>query len=70
MAEQPATILCFASYYKGYRLLQALKKSGCRTLLLTEEKHAQEPWPWDIIDEVVYMPKLQKQPDVTHAVSY
>lgn len=70
MAEQPATILCFASYYKGDRLLQALKKAGCRTLLLTEEKHAQEPWPWDSIDEVFYMPNLHKQPDVTHAVSY
>lgn len=70
MAEQQATILCFASYYKGDRLIQALKKAGCRTLLLTEEKHAQEPWPWDSIDEVFYMPNLYKQPDVIHAVSY
>ncbi|MCL4868170.1 MAG: ATP-grasp domain-containing protein [Anaerolineae bacterium] len=64
------TILCFASYYKGDRLIQAVKEAGCHTILLTEEKHAHEPWPWQFIDEVFYMPNLYKQPDVIHAVSY
>ncbi len=68
--QTKTTILCFASYYKGDRLLKALKEDGCHTILLTEEKHAHEPWPWESIDEVFYMPNLHKQPDVTHAVSY
>jgi biotin carboxylase len=71
MTDQPkTTILCFASYYKGDRLIQAVKAADCHTILLTEEKHAQDPWPWESIDEVFYMPNLYKQPDITHAVSY
>ena len=29
------TILCISSYFKGGRLIEACKRLGCRTLLLT-----------------------------------
>lgn len=71
MRETPAvTILCLASYYKGTTFLTAAKAAGARVLLLTREKLKEEPWPWDSIDQVFYMPDLRKRPDVLYAVSY
>jgi biotin carboxylase len=68
--EHPMTILCMASFFKGERFLQQAKKEGCRVLLLTEEKHANENWPRESIDEVFLMPDLSKTQDVINAVSY
>ncbi len=63
-------VVCFSSYFKGTRLLEACKAQGCHVILLTEEKMQEKPWPWESIDEVFYMPDLHIQPDVIHAVSY
>ncbi len=68
--EHPITILCLASFFKGDRFLQQVKKEGSRVLLLTEEKHANEKWPRESIDEVFLMPDLSKTQDVINAVSY
>jgi len=70
MHEEPVTILCLASYYKGASFLAAAKAQGARVLLLTRDKTAGEPWPWDSIDVVHYMPDLRRRPDVLYAVSY
>ena len=45
MHDQPVTILCLASYYKGTSFLTAAKSLGARVILLTREKNADEPWP-------------------------
>lgn len=50
--------------------MRACKEMGCRVLLLTREKLRDEPWPWESIDEVFYMPDLITQPNLTYAVSY
>ena len=68
--ENPITILCLASFFKGERFLQQAKKEGCRVFLLTEEKHATEKWPRESIDEVFLMPDLSRTQDVINAVSY
>ena len=39
-------------------------------LLLTWDKTAEQPWPWDSIDIVHSMPDLRRRPDVLYAVSY
>ncbi|MCA9972646.1 MAG: hypothetical protein KC425_20650 [Anaerolineales bacterium] len=71
MSDSPAvTILCLASYFKGTTFLRAAKAAGARVLLLTREKLRHEPWPWDSIDDVFYMPSLRQRPDITYAVSY
>ena len=70
MLDRPVTILCLASYYKGARFLEAAHALGCRVILVTREKLHNEPWPWDSIDRVFYMPRLSTQPDITYAVSY
>ncbi len=70
MDEQPITILCLASYYKGTSFLSAAKSLGARVILLTREKNADEPWPRESIDELLLMPDLSRRPEIFHAVSY
>lgn len=67
---EPLTILCLASYFKGGDFLVACKNRGCRVILVTKEKLADEPWPWEAIDERFLMPDLSKQPDIQYAISY
>ena len=64
------TILCISSYFKGGRLIEACKRLGCRTLLLTREDLRDEPWPMAAIDERFLMPSLFQQSEVVHGVSY
>jgi carbamoylphosphate synthase large subunit len=70
MQENPITILCLASYFKGTTFLTAAKANGARVLLITREKIADEPWPRESIDEIFLMPDLRKRPDIFYAVSY
>jgi len=55
-ARSPLTFLCLASYEKGHRALEELKKQGCRVLLLTslslKEKAA---WPRESLDDIFYI---------------
>jgi carbamoylphosphate synthase large subunit len=64
------TILCLASYFKGGAFLAACKREDCHVILLTKESLADEPWPWEAIDERYLMPELSKQPDMLYSVSY
>ena len=64
------TILCLASHFKGESLLAACKREGCHVILLTKENLADEPWPWEAIDERYLMPELSKEPDILYSVSY
>ena len=68
--SQSITILCMASYFKGGAFLQECKRQGCRVLLLTREKLAQEEWPWESIDELFRMPDLSIGPDIIHGISF
>lgn len=71
MAEsRPVTVLCLASYFKGTTFLQACKQLGCRVLLVTREKLAEEAWPRESIDQIYYMPNLSKRPDIIYAIAY
>lgn len=64
------TILAMSSYFKGDELLRECRRQGARTILLTEEKLKDDPWPRESIDEVFLMPNLGKLPDMIYAVSY
>ncbi|MCA9934506.1 MAG: ATP-grasp domain-containing protein [Ardenticatenaceae bacterium] len=70
LENNQVTILCLASYFKGTSFLVGAKQAGARVLLLTREKLREEPWPWESVDEVFYMPTLSKRPDIEYAVSY
>jgi len=52
----PLTILCLASYEKGFDFLREAKDQGCRVLLLTSESLRNSKWPREAIDEIFYMP--------------
>ncbi len=67
------TVLCLASYYKGTDFIRECHREGCRTLLLTSHSLKDEPWPREAIDEVFYMPDVQKEwklEDALLGVSY
>ncbi len=67
------TVLCLASYYKGTDFIRECHRQGCRTLLLTSHSLEHEDWPRESIDEIFYMPDVQKQwklEDALLGVSY
>ena len=68
------TILCIASYEKGYEFLREAKRQGCRVLLLTSHSLKDcAKWPMESIDEIYYMPDQQKKWDrqqTINAVSF
>ena len=59
--DRPITVLCLASYYKGSEFLRECHRQGCRTLLLTSHSLKDEAWPRESIDEIFYMPDVQKE---------
>lgn len=69
-SPQPTTVLCIASFFKGEDFLRECHRLGCRVLLVTLEKLADEPWPRDAIDETFYVPDLYARQDVIHGISY
>jgi len=58
--KRQLTVLCLASYYKGGEFLRECHRQGCRTLLLTSHSLKDEDWPRESIDEIFYMPDMQK----------
>ncbi|MGH8311401.1 MAG: ATP-grasp domain-containing protein, partial [Steroidobacteraceae bacterium] len=60
MAAAP-TILCLASYHKGFEFLRELRRQGCRVLLVTSKSLEHEEWPRESIDEMLYMPDTARQ---------
>ncbi len=57
MTKKQHTFLCISSYFKGEDFLRACKAEGNKVYLVTADKLKNEPWPWEAIDEVFYMPE-------------
>ncbi|MDQ2711631.1 MAG: ATPase [Acidobacteriota bacterium] len=56
----PLTFLCLASYEKGHRTLEELKRQGCRVYLLTSLSLKDKAnWPRESLEDVLYMPDRQ-----------
>lgn len=70
MSGTPLTILCLASYEKGFDFLREAKAQGSTVLLLTSEKLQQIAWPYESIDEIFFMPDLHDRTAVINTVSY
>lgn len=72
MPTEP-TILCIASYRKGDQFMIAAKRFGARVILLTSQSLEGADWPAEAIDDIYYMPDVDKQwnmPDVVKGVSW
>ncbi len=67
---KPLTILFISSAYKGDLTLQTAKALGCKVILLTEDELQHEPWPRNVIDELVTTPDLRRYQDLIHTVSW
>jgi biotin carboxylase len=59
----PLTVLCLASYHKGFEFLRELRRLGCRVLLVTSKSLEHDEWPRDSIDEIFYIPDQSNQWD-------
>jgi len=67
MAEN--TVVCIASYYKGYDFIDELHKLGNKIILITSENIKEKNWPWHAIDEVFYMNETEPSVwDLNHLV--
>jgi biotin carboxylase len=55
------TLLCLASYHKGFEFLREARRQGCRVLLVTSASLREAEWPRDSIDEVFYVQDDKKR---------
>jgi biotin carboxylase len=55
------TILCIASYHKGFEFLREAKRQGCRVLLVTSASLRDAEWPRESIDEIFYIQDDKKR---------
>lgn len=53
--DQPITLLCISSYFKGNRFLQAAKAAGARVYLLTSKKLEHKAWAREALDDIFYV---------------
>src|SRR5277367_1771937 len=69
-AKTPLTLLCLASYEKGHEFLREAKRHGCRVYLLTSESLKETAkYPVESIDEIFYMPDVNKKWDRQHTLN-
>lgn len=64
------TVLCISSAVKGQRLIQELKRQGCRVFLLTEERWRDDEWPHESLDGIHFMHSMANRAHVINAASY
>lgn len=62
------TILCISSYEKGFDFLKQAKEEGSRVLLLTSQSLHDVQWPKESIDEIFYMPDVNKEWNIDHMI--
>ena len=65
----PLTVLCIASYEKGHEFLRECKRQGCTVLLLTSESLMNvAAWPRESVDDIFYMPDVNKKWNLPHTI--
>lgn len=57
----PLTILCLASYHKGFEFLREAKRQGCRVLLVTSASLRDAEWPRESLDDIYYVQDDKKR---------
>jgi len=62
--------LCIASYEKGQDFMRQLAELGVKPTLLTMEKLRDEPWPREILEELVTMPAGLSSEQITNTVTW
>jgi biotin carboxylase len=57
----PLTLLCLASYHKGFEFLREAKRQGCRVLLVTSASLRDADWPRESLDDIFYVQDDRKR---------
>lgn len=57
----PLTVLCLASYHKGFEFLREAKRQGCRVLLVTSASLREAEWPRESLDDIFYIQDDKKR---------
>src|SRR5688500_7310006 len=55
------TLLCLASYHKGFEFLREAKRQGCRVLLVTSASLRDADWPRESLDDIFYIQDDKKR---------
>jgi biotin carboxylase len=55
------TILCLASYHKGFEFLREAKRQGCQVLLVTSASLRDADWPRESLDDIFYVQDDKKR---------
>jgi biotin carboxylase len=70
MSESSQRFLCITSYEKGHDFLRQLADLGVKPTLLTMDKLRDEPWPRDILEELVTMPAGLTNEQIRNTVTW
>jgi biotin carboxylase len=65
----PLTIVCLATYEKGYEFMRACHAAGCRVLLITAESLRDAAWPREALADVFYIPKGATTEDLLKGIA-
>ena len=63
------TILCISSYEKGSEFMRQAKSDGCKVLLLTSQSLENANWPRESIDNIYFIPDVNKEWKLTDVIS-
>lgn len=63
------TVLCVASYEKGAEFMRECKRQGCRVILLTSRSLETADWPRESLDEIFYIPDVNKEWNMADVIS-
>jgi biotin carboxylase len=55
------TLLCLASYHKGFEFLREAKRQGCQVLLVTSASLRDADWPRESVDDIFFIPDDKKR---------
>jgi biotin carboxylase len=55
------TLLCLASYHKGFEFLREAKRQGCRVLLVTSASLRDADWPRESLDDIFFVTDDKKR---------
>lgn len=69
-ADEPTTILCLASYEKGFDFMREAKAQGARVYLLTTIALKDCPWPREALYDIFFIPDLYNRQHVLNSISY
>jgi biotin carboxylase len=67
--NHPLTLLCITSFHKGFDFLREAKRQGSKVILLTSKSLENAEWPKESIDQIYYIPDVEKEWNMNDVIS-